>query len=63
MKCKLLLFFCIVHVEYASEIKKCLMVLYRFLPLASKGDVETNTYTGVHSSKWEYWFKTMGKNQ
>ncbi|XP_051755172.1 structural maintenance of chromosomes flexible hinge domain-containing protein 1 [Ctenopharyngodon idella] len=24
-----------------------------------KGDVQINSYIGVHSAKWEYWFKTM----
>ncbi|XP_051523356.1 structural maintenance of chromosomes flexible hinge domain-containing protein 1-like isoform X2 [Myxocyprinus asiaticus] len=24
-----------------------------------KGDVQTNSYIGMHSSKWEYWFKAM----
>lgn len=24
-----------------------------------KGDVQINSHIGVHSSKWEYWFKTM----
>ncbi|XP_056603015.1 structural maintenance of chromosomes flexible hinge domain-containing protein 1 [Triplophysa dalaica] len=24
-----------------------------------KGDVQTNSHIGVHSAKWDYWFKTM----
>lgn len=38
-------------------------IFYPFLPSAAKGDVQTNSHNGVHSSKWEYWFKPMGKKQ
>uniref|UniRef100_A0A8C2GJH6 Structural maintenance of chromosomes flexible hinge domain containing 1 n=1 Tax=Cyprinus carpio TaxID=7962 RepID=A0A8C2GJH6_CYPCA len=27
--------------------------------ISPKGDVQTNSHIGVHSSKWEYWFKPM----
>lgn len=38
---------------------KKLKVELKIIWHSPKGDVETNTYTGVHSSKWEYWFKAM----
>ncbi|XP_016148683.1 structural maintenance of chromosomes flexible hinge domain-containing protein 1-like [Sinocyclocheilus grahami] len=46
----------------AGTTKKLLMEL-KVIWHSPKGDVQTNSHIGVHSSKWEYWFKPMGKNQ
>uniref|UniRef100_A0A671K946 Structural maintenance of chromosomes flexible hinge domain-containing protein 1-like n=1 Tax=Sinocyclocheilus anshuiensis TaxID=1608454 RepID=A0A671K946_9TELE len=46
----------------AGTTKKLLIEL-KVIWHSPKGDVQTNSYIGAHSSKWEYWFKSMGKNQ
>uniref|UniRef100_A0A672P472 Structural maintenance of chromosomes flexible hinge domain containing 1 n=1 Tax=Sinocyclocheilus grahami TaxID=75366 RepID=A0A672P472_SINGR len=42
----------------AGTTKKLLMEL-KVIWHSPKGDVQTNSHIGVHSSKWEYWFKPM----
>uniref|UniRef100_A0A671KCE0 Structural maintenance of chromosomes flexible hinge domain-containing protein 1-like n=1 Tax=Sinocyclocheilus anshuiensis TaxID=1608454 RepID=A0A671KCE0_9TELE len=43
----------------AGTTKKLLIEL-KVIWHSPKGDVQTNSYIGAHSSKWEYWFKSMG---
>ncbi|XP_051997338.1 structural maintenance of chromosomes flexible hinge domain-containing protein 1 [Xyrauchen texanus] len=38
---------------------KKLLIELKVIWHAPKRDVQTNSYIGVHSSKWEYWFKAM----
>ncbi len=52
----------IVHIYSYARYACDIQYFYPFLPSAPKGDVQTNSHIGVHSSKWEYWFKPMGKN-
>ncbi|KAF4110537.1 hypothetical protein G5714_007568 [Onychostoma macrolepis] len=42
----------------AGTTKKLLIEL-KVIWHSPKGDVQTNSHIGVHSSKWEYWFKPM----
>ncbi|XP_050970942.1 structural maintenance of chromosomes flexible hinge domain-containing protein 1 isoform X1 [Labeo rohita] len=38
---------------------KKLLIELKVIWHSPKGDVQTNSHIGVHSTKWEYWFKTM----
>uniref|UniRef100_A0A8C1EUT2 Structural maintenance of chromosomes flexible hinge domain containing 1 n=1 Tax=Cyprinus carpio carpio TaxID=630221 RepID=A0A8C1EUT2_CYPCA len=38
---------------------KKLLIELKVIWHSPKGDVQTNSHIGVHSSKWEYWFKPM----
>ncbi|XP_059395011.1 structural maintenance of chromosomes flexible hinge domain-containing protein 1 [Carassius carassius] len=42
----------------AGTTKKLLIEL-KVVWHSPKGDVQTNSHIGIHSSKWEYWFKSM----
>lgn len=54
------IYFCNVYAQYACDVQ---YFFYLFPPSAPKGKVQTNSYIGAYSAKWEYWFKPMGKNQ